>query len=144
MHAIKYKYFLHSLLPWWWTEGLINCTYKHTTVSNHTATNYNNHGPKYEIILYPSTHNWPSGSPSAHATRTKALTITTFASCIVAITTPVLWNSRQLQLVQLSECQWAAASAKILYPVETMLHHINFLSCWVYSYGCIIGMHTMI
>ena len=35
----------------------------------------------------------PSGSPSVHAARTKALAITTFASCILVLPAPVLWNS---------------------------------------------------
>ena len=52
------------------------------------------------------TQKLPSSSPSPHAAKTKTIVITTFANCILVIPAPVLWiNMRQLQVVQLSECQ---------------------------------------
>ena len=59
-----------------------------------------NHGiqPTKSVYIVTSgvhftTQCLPSGSPSAHVARTKALVITTtFASCILVIPAPVLWN----------------------------------------------------
>ena len=43
--------------------------------------------------------------PSAHATRTKALAITNFASCNCVLPAPVLWNSLICDNCNLCNCQ---------------------------------------
>ena len=45
------------------------------------------------VLWYCSKEYLPSGIPSAQVARTKALAITTFASCILVIPVPVLWSS---------------------------------------------------
>ena len=45
------------------------------------------------VLWYCSKEYLPSGRPLAQDARTKALAITTFASCILVIPVPVLWSS---------------------------------------------------
>ena len=53
--SITINNFYTHFLPWCWTKGLIHYTSEHTTISNHTATNYNSHG---KIFSHTSTHSF--------------------------------------------------------------------------------------
>ena len=58
VYANKYEYFYTHFCHDDELKNLSITQNKHTTVSNHTAINYNSHGTKYEIVLHISTHNF--------------------------------------------------------------------------------------
>ena len=92
----------------------------------------------------------PSGSPSAHTARTKALVITTFASCILVLPAPVLWNSLiwdNCKFIVLGQLRWLSehqfiASWKqhcVMYKFELF---VNIHSC-IYSACTVYGVLSM-
>ena len=77
----------------------------------------------------------PSGSPSERAAKIKTLAITTFASCILLIPAPVLWNSlmRHWNLCNLYNVRMSVSNkCRDFYSQwKTMLRHVTFFSCWI-------------